>query len=91
MCLSDYETDLKFIADDFNASVQTQCGNLAQLKIGFKAGPVEMELDRIGAVIEELGRPFGWGCVGIASAARNGAVEQKRAKRNQCLAKADKG
>ena len=91
ICHSDYQEDLKNISEDFNAMVEKHCGNLAQLKISVKAGSFEAEFDRIGAVIEELGRPFGRTCISTASEIRNGAVEQKRAKRKQCLAEAEKG
>ncbi len=91
ICHSDYQEDLKNISDDFNAMVEKQCGNLAQLKIGFKFGSIEAELDRIGSVIEELGRPFGRTCLSTASEIRNGAVAQKRETRRQCLANAEKG
>ena len=91
-CIADYDADIAHSAANYNNRVTVHCGNLAQLKIRFGTpGGIELELDRIGAVIEELGRPFGRDCIGLASDTRNSEVRALRNVRNACLARAEKG
>ncbi|MBB2487713.1 hypothetical protein H5407_20950 [Mitsuaria sp. WAJ17] len=89
--MADYESDLAHIANNYNNRVTVLCGNLAQLKIKVGNGSLEVEFDRIGSVIEELGRPFGKDCITMASDTRNREVDERRKVRNACLAAADKG
>ena len=91
-CVTDYDADLAHTAANYNNRVTAHCGNLAQLKVKFGApGGIELELDRIGSVIEELGRPFGRDCISLASDLRNREVRALRNVRDACIARAEKG